>query len=62
MFAQFSGDFESESLKFFGALGYQASFGITSTSNGGYTLSGSADLGGTHTCMLMKINEEGQLE
>jgi len=47
--------------KTYGSTGYQASQNIIYTIDGGFALTGSVDLAGRRTSMLLKIDSEGEL-
>jgi hypothetical protein len=46
----------------FGSKGYQEARSLYYTSDGGYSLAGSIDLGGGITTMLLKLNSAGILQ
>jgi len=46
----------------FGSKGYQAAHGLYYTNDEGYSLTGSVDLGGGRTTILLKLNREGMLQ
>ena len=45
----------------FGSKGYQSAHGLCITGDGGYALTGTIDLGGGRTSMLLKLDNEGEL-
>lgn len=61
-FALFNENLELTLSREFGSKGDQSAYGLYITGNGGYALTGSADLGGAGTTMLLKLDSDGELK
>ena len=60
LFAIVDQNFQFVTLNFFGASGYQAIFGLTHGWDEGFILTGSAEIAGSKSCMLMKLDAAGE--
>ena len=61
-FALVDNTFQITHRQTFGSKGYQAAHSVYFTNDDGFSLTGSVDLGGGRTSMLLKLNGEGELQ
>jgi hypothetical protein len=60
LFAIVDQNFQFVALNFFGASGYQATFGLTQGWDESFILTGSAEIADSKSCMLMKLDASGE--
>ncbi len=61
-FARIGTDLQVLQWQEYGSKGYQAGKGLCYTSEGGYALTGTVNLGGGRTSMLLKLDSDGELK
>ena len=61
-FINVDNNFQVTNRQTFGSKGYQAAQGLYYTNDEGYSLTGTVDLGGGRTTILLKLNSEGILQ
>lgn len=61
-FINVDNNFQVTNRQTYGSKGYQATQGLYYTNDEGYSLTGSVDLGGGRTSILLKLDREGKLQ
>ena len=61
LFARFNEDFSFKDIQLFGSTGNQSGSGICNTADGGYAITGSAEIAGNTTTILIKLGPDGKL-
>ena len=61
MFARIKPDLSLNDIQFFGSSGDQSGAGISGTSDGGYIITGGAEVAGETNTVLIKLGPDGKL-
>ncbi len=61
LFARVDQDFNKKDIQLFGSTGYQSGSGIYITADGGYAITGGAEVAGNITTTLIKLGPDGKL-
>ena len=61
LFARIKPDLSLNDIQFFGSSGYQSGSGISGTADGGYIITGGADVAGEINTVLIKLGPDGKL-